>query len=142
MEIIEKSYKAQVEELQDLLSFLEDFLMLHHVSIKDTMVVNVAVEEIFVNIASYAYRGVENKGTKITFIYDNGVLTIEFVDWGVPFDPLAKEDPDVKAKIEDRGIGGLGIYMVKKSMDECSYERKDNQNVFVIRKKLKINEQN
>ena len=67
---------------------------------------------------------------------ENASVTIEFRDNGIPFDPLAKADPDVTLSAEERNIGGLGIYMVKKSMDAMEYSRKDGQNILTITKKL------
>ena len=67
---------------------------------------------------------------------EDGVASITFRDTGIPYDPLAKEDPDVKLKAEDRSIGGLGIYMVKKSMDEMLYRYEDGHNVLTIRKTI------
>jgi anti-sigma regulatory factor (Ser/Thr protein kinase) len=63
-------------------------------------------------------------------------VVITFIDKGVPYDPLAKEDPDITLSAEERGIGGLGIYMVKKSMDDIIYEYKDGQNILKIKKYL------
>ena len=137
MEVIKKIYKAEIEELQDLLVCVEDFLTEHDATMKNVMNINIAVEEIFVNIASYAYEGLENKGAEINISLEDDVFSVEFVDWGIPFNPLAKVDPDVDAPIEERGIGGLGIYMVKKSMDMCTYERVEDKNVFTISKNIK-----
>ena len=63
-------------------------------------------------------------------------MVITFIDKGVPYDPLAKADPDITLSAEEREIGGLGIFMVKKSMDEITYEYKDGQNILAIKKKL------
>ena len=63
-------------------------------------------------------------------------MTLTFIDRGVPYDPLAKPDPDTTISAEEREIGGLGIYMVKKSMDDCGYEYRDGQNIFWIKKRL------
>lgn len=129
-----KEFAAEDAELDNVLAFIEDSLMMHGCSMKTQMMINVCVEEIFVNIAHYAYEGMENKGAYIQIDVEGQDATITFVDSGIEFDPLAKEDPDITAKAEDRGIGGLGIYMVKKSMDACKYERKDGQNIFSITK--------
>ena len=63
-------------------------------------------------------------------------MVVSFIDKGVPYDPLSKEDPDVGLPLVEREIGGLGIYMVKKSMDEITYEYKDGQNILRIRKSM------
>ncbi|MBR5361138.1 MAG: ATP-binding protein, partial [Lachnospiraceae bacterium] len=67
---------------------------------------------------------------------DPGTVTVQFSDEGIPYDPLSKEDPDVKATLEEREIGGLGIFMVKKTMDSMSYEYKDGKNVLTLTKAL------
>ena len=101
------------------------------------MQIDVAVEEIFVNIASYAY-GPETGQAEIRFRSEaeTGTAEITFIDRGAPFDPLAKPDPDVTLPAEERQIGGLGIFMVKKSMDDVRYEYREAQNILTIRKKL------
>ena len=104
---------------------------------KTQMQIDVAVEEIFVNIASYAYTPGTGSAT-ILFEEekDPHCAKITFIDRGVPYDPLKKADPDVTLSAEERGIGGLGIFMVKKTMDDISYVYKDEQNILTIRKSL------
>lgn len=102
--------------------------------------IDVAVEELFVNIAHYAYLETpEGKGKawiRIGFRQDPTTMVLSLIDKGIPFDPVAKPDPDVTLKAEDRKIGGLGIYMVKKSMDSMVYERRDDMNILTITKKF------
>ena len=104
---------------------------------KTQMQIDVAVEEIFVNIASYAYAPSTGTAT-IRFQADPvaGAVEISLIDRGVPYDPLAKPDPDVTLPAEERQIGGLGIYMVRKSMDDVKYEYREGQNVLVMKKAL------
>ena len=97
----------------------------------------VAVEELFVNIASYAYApgsGAAVIGCQVEERPPS--ITIQFRDRGKPFDPLAKKDADITLSAEDRQIGGLGIYMVKNSMDHVSYARENGENVLTIQKNL------
>ena len=89
----------------------------------------------FSNIASYAYEGGEGKA-EIQIFKTDDEITLVFTDEGIAFDPLAKEDPDVTLSAEDRPIGGLGIFIVKKSMDDVSYKRENGKNVLTIKKKL------
>ena len=104
---------------------------------KAQMQIELAVEEIFVNIASYAYGQETGMATiRIKIMDDTNTAVITFIDSGIPFNPLDKEDPDVTLKAEERNIGGLGIYMTKKSMDDLSYEYKDGQNILTITKRL------
>ena len=128
-------YKASVEELDNLLADVEAKLEENDVSPKITMPFLVAVEEIFVNIASYAYTETEgNVDIELTVTQDRAHIC--FTDEGIAFDPLAKEDPDINAPAEERQIGGLGIYMVKKTMDGVKYERVDDKNVFSFWKNI------
>lgn len=136
-EMIEKAFDATDDNLHNVLAFVEEALEKHNAGMKDIMSITVAVEEIFVNIAHYAYEGRTGKANVGLKFKNDEEVQITFVDNGIPFNPLEKEDPDVKADIEDREIGGLGIYMVKKSMDECTYVRSNNQNIFTMRKALK-----
>jgi anti-sigma regulatory factor (Ser/Thr protein kinase) len=103
---------------------------------KATMAVTVSLEEIFVNIANYAYPDHKGKAT-IGMSFKDDWIEVYLFDNGIPFNPLEKEDPNVKAELEERDIGGLGIYMAKKSMDECRYERKGNQNRFYMKRRIR-----
>ena len=97
--------------------------------------IDLAVEEIFVNIAHYAYSPDSGDAVIGTSFVDN-VLTIVFKDWGKPFNPIAKEDPDITLAAEDRNIGGLGIFLTKKFMDSVDYSYTDGQNILTIKKTL------
>lgn len=133
---VERTYDATDENLRTVLAFVEEELEKNGAGMKDIMTISVAVEEMFVNIAHYAYEGRTGKAT-VGMNFDEHNVQIYLIDNGIPFNPMEKEDPDIKARAEDRSIGGLGIYMVKKSMDECFYERRNNQNVFTMRKAIK-----
>ena len=128
---------ADVNELQRVLNFVEGCVQEIDCSPKALMQINVAVEEIFVNIAHYAYSGKIGEAVIEVEIDDEPkTVTITFIDSGVKYDPLAKPDPDVTLSAMDRQIGGLGIFMTKKFMDKLSYEYRDGQNVFAMKKKL------
>lgn len=127
--------EAKTDRLNDVLAFIDEMLESMDCPMKAQMQLDIAVEEIFVNIAHYAYTHGEGDAViSIESESDPRAVTITFADSGTPYDPCAKEDPDITLSAEDRQIGGLGIYMVKKSMDSMEYERKDNQNVLKIRK--------
>lgn len=101
------------------------------------MQIDIAIDELFGNIAHYAYNPEVGPATvRVEVVEDPLSVVVSFIDKGVPYDPLSREDPDVELSLEERRIGGLGIYMVKKSMDEISYEYKDGQNILRIRKKI------
>jgi anti-sigma regulatory factor (Ser/Thr protein kinase) len=101
------------------------------------MQILVAVEEIFVNIASYAYAPDQgNAIVRIEFSDEPVEVTITFMDNGIPFDPLQRRDPDVTLSAEERRIGGLGIFMTKKTMDSVDYEYKNGQNILRLKKSI------
>ena len=122
--------EALTENLDRVLSFVDEYLEKMECPMKLMTKIDLAVEEIFVNIAHYAY-GSETGWAVITMDRDEAAnkLEIVFEDGGVPFDPLAKEDPDISLSAEERPIGGLGIFMVKKIADDVSYEYRDGKNI-------------
>ena len=137
MNMKELKIDATIQNLDEVLAFLDGELEAMECGMKEQIQLDVAVEEIFVNIASYAYNPEIGPATISCEVSEDPLeVTISFMDSGVPYDPLAKEDPDVTLSAEERQIGGLGIYMVKKSMDNVSYEYKDGQNIFTIKKSL------
>ena len=123
-------FEADVKELDNLFEYSSALLRLLEFSNRDIIMINTALEEIFVNVANYAY---EEKGTvEITLSKFKDHVTFVFKDSGKPFNPLDKVDPNITAKSEEREIGGLGIFMVKKIMDSVKYEYVDNQNVLTL----------
>lgn len=124
----------KLEEQQKVLDFLESELEAGNCSMKSLTQINVAVDEILSNIIYYAYEG-EGK-IKVKISINDGFATIIFVDQGKPYNPLEHNDPDVTLNAEDRGVGGLGIFIVKKTMDEVTYARLNEKNVLTIIKKL------
>ena len=133
----ELNIEAKTENLDAVLGFVNQHLEEMECSMKTQMQIEVAVEELFVNIAHYAYNPTIGPATiRVEVQEDPLAVIITFIDHGVPYDPLKKEDPDVTLSAEERQIGGLGIYMVKKSMDDISYEYKDGQNILKIKKTI------
>lgn len=133
----ELTVEAKIENIPEVTAFVDEQIEACGCSVKAQMQVDIAIDELFSNIANYAYPS--GTGTATVRVETGGdplSVTITFIDQGVPYDPLEKEDPDVTLSAEERGIGGLGIYMVKKSMDEISYEYKDGQNILTIQKKM------
>ena len=129
--------QATKENLLEVSAFVEGYLEKLDCPMKAMMQISVAVEEIYINIASYAY-GDSTAMAEILIDHDQALnsVSITFKDSGVPYDPLAKEDPDITLSAEERAIGGLGIFMVKKSMDDMKYKYEDGKNVLTIVKKL------
>ena len=133
----ELTIEAKTENLEKVLAFVDKHLEEKECAIKVQMQIDVAVEELFVNIAQYAYDSDTGMVTIQVEIQEEPLaVMITFIDNGVPYNPLAKEDPDITLAAEERQIGGLGIYMVKKTMDDITYEYKDGQNILRIRKQL------
>ena len=99
--------------------------------------IDIAIDEIYSNIVKYGY---EEEGGEVTVSFDVSeeplAMTLSFRDEGKPFNPLERRDPDVTLSAKDRKIGGLGIFMVKKSMDDIHYEYRDGKNILTIRKTL------
>ena len=129
--------KALTENLQEVISFVDGHLEEMGASMKVQMQIDIAVEELFVNIAHYAYA--PDTGMAVVCVEkdaEKNQVSITFVDKGKPYNPLEKPDPDITLPAEERSIGGLGIFMVKKSMDDMRYEYKDGQNILTITKKL------
>ena len=129
--------EALIENLEQVLSFIGDCLEETGCSAKLRLQIDVAVEEIFVNIASYAYYPETGSAVICAEITEEPrMIVIKFIDRGKPYNPLAKPDPDVTASIDERNPGGLGIFMTKKYMDEMEYEYKDGQNILTMKKKI------
>lgn len=128
---------ALADNLDKVIGFVDEELEQHNASMKVQTQIDVAVEEIFVNICHYAY-GDKVGQAEISFDYDTGKesAVITFIDSGARYDPLQKEDPDITLSAEERQIGGLGIYIVKKSMDEVNYLYEDGKNKLSLIKKL------
>ena len=129
--------EADVKNLSKVISFLDAHLESNDCPMKPQMQLDVAVEEIFVNIANYAYgEGMGKAVVRVEVSDEPIVVTVTFIDNGIPYDPLAKEDPDITLSAEERQIGGLGIFMVKSTMDDVIYEYKDGQNILKLKKNI------
>ena len=131
----ELTIAATVENIEVVTDFVNQQLELLECPMKAQMQIDIAIDELFSNIAHYSYNPEVGQATVRVEVVENPLaVTITFIDNGIPYDPLAKEDPDLTLSAEERQIGGLGIYMVKKSMDEITYEYKDGQNILSIEK--------
>ena len=127
--------EALPENLPLATEFVDAFLEARDCPMKTQMLFDLCVEEIFVNIANYAYPDAAG-AVGIHIAEKNGVVTIIFTDSGIPYDPLKKKDPDVTLSAKDRQIGGLGIFLVKKNMDSVSYRYEDGKNVLTMTKQI------
>lgn len=134
--LMQKTFDADVKELFNVQDFINKELEKLNCDSKTIMQFDLVVEEIFVNIASYAYK--DDKGIcDITIQYnDNRNITIIFIDNGIPFNPLENEEPDITLSADKREIGGLGILITKKIMDNVEYKYENNKNILTISKKI------
>lgn len=133
----ELTIDATVENIEVVTDFVNEQLEALSCPMKAQMQIDIAIDELFGNIANYAYDPEVGPATVRVEVVDTPLsVVITFIDHGVPYDPLKQEDPDTTRTAEEREIGGLGIYIVKKSMDEISYEYKDGQNILRIRKNI------
>ena len=121
-----------LDKLPEAVAFFEDTLSGADVPMKVIARVNVAVDEVFSNIARYSGATSVTLGCALA----DGRVTLRFSDNGRPYDPTGKPDPDTTLSAEERDIGGLGIFMVKKTMDDVSYEYTDGLNILTLVKEL------
>ena len=133
----EKIFPAKTEVLPDVLDYVEQTLENYECPMKIQTAVCIAIEEVFVNVARYAYEdGEGDVALRITFDPDSRTATFRLSDKGIPFDPLGKPDPDITLSAEEREIGGLGIFITRKTMDEVTYVYENGENILTMTKKV------
>ena len=133
----ELNIEATPENIDTVIAFVDEQLEEYGCGMKAQMAIDVAVDELCANIAHYAYSPETGYATvRVDVIKDPLSVEITFIDNGVPYDPLANIDPDTSLSVEDRPIGGMGIFIVKKSMDLVNYEYKDGKNILTIKKNI------
>jgi anti-sigma regulatory factor (Ser/Thr protein kinase) len=132
-----KTFPANTEALTDVLAFVEQILESYDCSMKIQTAICVAIEEVFVNVAHYAY-GKEQGDIRLDVAFDKKTREITFTmaDKGVAFDPLKRPDPDISLPAEKREIGGLGIFITKKTMDTVTYAYENGENILTMIKKI------
>lgn len=135
-----KSFKTlTVDALNDnltaVINFIDSFLEESCCPMKTQMQIDLSVEEIFVNIANYAYGDSVGKA-EISIGNNHGEITVVLRDSGMPYNPLEKEDPDITLSAEERQIGGLGVFLTKRNMDSVSYSYENGQNILTMKKTL------
>jgi len=126
---------AEVDSLPEVMSFIDGFLESVDCSMKAQMAFDLSVEELFVNIAHYAYPDSDGQA-EISICKNGDVVSVTLKDRGIPYDPLKKPDPDITLSVKDRQIGGLGIFLVKKNMDSVEYKYEDGHNILTIIKRI------
>ena len=132
-----KTFPAKLEALSDVMGYVESALESFECSIKIQTAISVAIEEVFVNVARYAYPDSQGDVTlNISFNETSRDVTFIMKDKGIAFDPLAKADPDISLSADEREIGGLGIFITKKTMDKVSYVYENGENKLTMTKKI------
>ena len=133
----ELTLEATLEHIATVTDFVNEVLETMDCPMKAQIQIDVAVDEIFSNIARYAYTDGPGMATvRVELEQNSNAAMITFLDQGQPYNPLESVDPDITLSAEQRSVGGLGIFLVKKTMDGLGYEYKDGQNVFWIKKNL------
>jgi len=127
---------SEKTQLDTVLNFIEENLNHYTPSPKFIMQLELSIEEIFINIIEYAYKN--DSSQKITISYSSGKeplrAIVTFLDEGPPYNPLKNQDPDTKLSLEERNIGGLGLFLVKKNVDYIDYEYENEKNILTIEK--------
>ncbi len=133
----ELTVDAVLENIPSVTAFIDGQLEALDCSMKAQMQIDVAIDELFSNIARYAYPDGPGKATVgIEFDEENRMCSVVFSDEGIPFDPLAQQAPDTSLPLMDRPVGGLGIFLVKKTMDAVEYRHENGRNILTIRKRI------
>ena len=133
----ELELEATRDNLPAVQAFVGERLEAADCTPRAAMQIELAVEEIFVNVASYAYSPETGLAkVRVEVSGDPVTVTVTFIDGGVPYDPLKREDPDVTLSADQRDIGGLGIFMTKKIMDDVAYEYRDKKNILTLKKNI------
>ena len=133
----ELTVEATIENIAAVTEFVDGELEAVDCPMKAEIQINVAIDELFSNIAQYAYNPKTGPATvRVEVEEDPLAVLITFIDNGKPYDPLSTAEPDVTLAAENRKEGGLGIFLVRKTMDDVSYEYKDGQNILRIRKNM------
>ena len=126
---------ASMQQMGHVVDFVENSLVKYGCGQEPLRKLLMTVDEIFSNIVRYAYGEAGGEAEIAVEVRDQTAL-MRFTDGGVPYNPLDMEDPDVTLSSEDRQVGGLGIYMVKQSMDSVDYEYRDGKNILTVRKSI------
>ena len=133
----ELTIEATSENVDQAIALVDEVLEEYGCGMKEQMAIDVAVDELFSNIALYAYAPETGFATvQVNIIEDPLSIEITFIDSGKPHDPIALAEPDTTQSVEDRPIGGMGILIVKRSMDAMDYEYKEGKNILTIKKRF------
>ena len=123
--------EADDQKLPQVVGFIKSCLPAN-LSLECLNKIELVTEEIFVNISHYAYDGGAGEAQIECELYEPGKFRLSFIDWGKEFNPLEQEEPDLTLSIEERRLGGFGIFLTKKFMDSVSYKRQDGKNILTL----------
>ena len=133
----ELTVEARLEQIPQVTAWIDAELEALECPMRAQLQIDVAIDEIFSNIARYAYgEGMGDATVRFDFDPAARVAAITFEDSGTPYDPLAKEDPDISLGAQERSAGGLGIFLVKKTMDGMRYRYENGKNILTLQKKI------
>jgi serine/threonine-protein kinase RsbW len=135
MQTAERTFIANLENIPPMVAFVAEAAEAAGVHAKRVMQLELATEEAVTNICSYAYEVPPGQVT-IVCARDAGTFRVDFVDNGVPFNPLEAAAPDLQAELENRQVGGLGIFLIRRLLDEVHYNRREGRNVLTLAVKL------
>lgn len=131
MPTTEQCFVASIENIPQMVAFVADTAAAAGVHPRRVMHLELATEEAVTNICNYAYE-VPPGQVWIRISQATGTVRVDFIDDGVPFDPLAADAPDIQSDLEKREIGGLGIFLIRRVLDEVHYSRRDDQNILTL----------
>jgi anti-sigma regulatory factor (Ser/Thr protein kinase) len=125
---------AKIENIDSIADPVDAELEARDWSLRTRMQVRMAIDELVTNVASYAYQPGTGDVT-VCADFEGEDLVLTFTDSGTPYDPTKAREPDITLPAEERPIGGLGIFLVRKTMDDVAYRREDGKNILTVRKK-------
>ncbi|MCK4338693.1 MAG: ATP-binding protein [Candidatus Cloacimonetes bacterium] len=132
---ISVTLKNDLSEIERLSKLIEDFGEINNLSPKIIFDVNLTLDELITNIISYGYEDEDEHKIIVTIWLNGNQLKLKIVDDGLPFNPLTIQEPDhLTQTLDDRPMGGLGIYLVRKLMDHLEYKREQNKNMLLLTK--------
>lgn len=126
--------KNDLRELGALCRRIERFAAAHALPKRILFDLNLVLEEVFSNIVRHGFRDDQDHSIKISVCYEHDAVIVQIVDEGIPFNPMEIKQPDLRCPLEERRVGGLGIHMIKRIMDDIVYERKGRQNILTMKK--------
>lgn len=125
-----------VQEIADIAADVDAFCAAHNLAPEIAQAVNLSLDELLTNTISYGFADDKSHRIGVTIELDGGIITVQLTDDGLPFDPFSAPDPDIDAALEDRPVGGLGVFLVRQLMDEVDYRRAGGRNIVTIRKQI------